>query len=1396
MFERILTIKGTFGGKFISVLLSIVLVLSMSNVLAFAQVGSALAVDGQGGDAPAAPAVENSPNPPTTPPAVENGPEEPSVEISPVESATVKIGGTLDLDATTTPAGANVEWSSSNELVATVDSTGTVTGVAAGNATITATVKITTSAGTEVTKTSTIDITVEPQAVVEPSVQIAPREGITVAKDDTVDLDATTTPAGANVTWSSDNAEVATVAAAADNANAGVVTGHAAGTAIITATVLTSDSKPITDSVNVTVTADEAEDDTETIGTNNTNGEFSPADLGTITATSGAIEGKGTVDEPYIVAPKTTVGLKYSGPTGSTPWQITPGTLLPREAQWDKKEVEGIAEFVSTYPLTLEPLNADVDASAEEKPSATVYISPDAPNDAQFIVRYDDNFSYFKVENNCKDATFYVRLSLGGTPAEPQSHSKSDYVQVGTVSQAIKPAEDLHYNPDGISVGEDSILSKEPTSGQINGALENKALQDGNGGTTTYDPNKHYVKWYVVKHEVDGWHVDGIVRSKESVENVVELTYDLGTTEANLVPGTMPEGGPLQKGAIVTVSDKKPERSDGYTFVCWVDDSGERYSLGASIEMNASKTLHAQWEKAYTVTFDKNGGSDPDPEAKQAKPGSSIVLPNYGGAKKASDGHVCDFIGWSENRDATGATQFMNAVIYPAGASYRVNSNARLYAVWAEESVDATFFVRLTLGIPPKEPARPPASEYSAGMKIENAIKVAEFCNSPQDIESLLNKKPDAEAIKKALEGKKITEGTEKKDYDPNVHDIIWYAIKHETDGWHVDGVVVNKGQATLLYEPNALDGVWLANTMPAGQPCDKGQPATINNEKTPQRNDGYEFVCWNTKKDGTGDSYKPGASITVFMNTTLYAQWKTKDNYSVRYDPEKGGSTAPAINSKLLAKGTDGVTGSEAIPNVGYKFSGWYKGTYWITDDKELTKETATDNLNMRSGEEDPNIYWDTVFTAKFIKDIAQTHKVSYVVNYYKDNECVEKDSNKGESSEGWIGDRATVDVVEEDINTADKYDGYEFDRVECDGDVVEADEIPQQFAVEEFAQSDDHVINVYYSKPDAEDESEQGKPADEEGADPTDDPNPESKPGPTKPTNPEPEDSDGSEQDEPDDPVPPITTTPTDTDTKPPATPQDTTQDSGTTQDPEQNPTTTPEDQTPDSDPTTDPEPAPAPTPEQTTTPGPAQTPEPTPVPAVTPELTPEIESNPSTGLTVVPESVPALTPTSVSAPSRGLAVTPGVVTATATPSSLTTVDIPINPLGGTPVPTNAAPQDTPESAIGDEGAPLAPPEPTTIEDGATPLAALMTQETPDGHVGCGVHFYIMLGIVLSVIYAAAVALRRAWFSRLLKGYEDDLTGDGGSSGSPAREKASYRPEAAALNGIPAMAAVPVNR
>ena len=170
-----------------------------------------------------------------------------TLTVSPA-SVSVAVGANSTLQATVKDQSGNVmtgqtvTWSSNNTGVATVNSSGVVTGVAAGSATITAT-----SSG----KSGTSAITVTagpPPPPVATTVTVAPASA-SIAAAATVPLQATvkdqngTVMTGQTVAWSTNNAAAATVN------STGVVSGVAAGSATITAT---SSGKTGTSSITVT----------------------------------------------------------------------------------------------------------------------------------------------------------------------------------------------------------------------------------------------------------------------------------------------------------------------------------------------------------------------------------------------------------------------------------------------------------------------------------------------------------------------------------------------------------------------------------------------------------------------------------------------------------------------------------------------------------------------------------------------------------------------------------------------------------------------------------------------------------------------------------------------------------------------------------------------------------------------------------------------------------------------------------------------------------------------------------------------------------------------------------------------------------------------------------------
>ena len=150
-----------------------------------------------------------------------------SVQLTP-SSANILVGDVLQLVATPRDASGNalsgrtITWSSSNQPVATVSSSGVVTGVAQGTATITAT-----SEGVS----STADLTVSP---LEPDTVIVSPASVSIQPRQTAQLSANVRNAQGQtmtttISWSSGDPSLASVS------GTGLVTGLSTGTTTVTA---------------------------------------------------------------------------------------------------------------------------------------------------------------------------------------------------------------------------------------------------------------------------------------------------------------------------------------------------------------------------------------------------------------------------------------------------------------------------------------------------------------------------------------------------------------------------------------------------------------------------------------------------------------------------------------------------------------------------------------------------------------------------------------------------------------------------------------------------------------------------------------------------------------------------------------------------------------------------------------------------------------------------------------------------------------------------------------------------------------------------------------------------------------------------------------------------------
>ena len=128
-------------------------------------------------------------------------------------------------------------------------------------------------------------------------------------------------------------------------------------------------------------------------------------------------------------------------------------------------------------------------------------------------------------------------------------------------------------------------------------------------------------------------------------------------------------------------------------------------------------------------------------------------------------------------------------------------------------------------------------------------------------------------------------------------------------------GSQAGAGQSSIIYNGNgATEG---SMGMQVGDPDTN---ATIQANK--YKRQGYKFTGWNTKPDGTGNTYRPGDSITLTGEITLHAQWKA-DKAALHYDANANTATGDTPDSEGVTDGTITVS-KNGYANVGYTFTGW----------------------------------------------------------------------------------------------------------------------------------------------------------------------------------------------------------------------------------------------------------------------------------------------------------------------------------------------------------------------------------------------------------------------------------------------------------------------------------------
>ena len=309
------------------------------------------------------------------------------------------------------------------------------------------------------------------------------------------------------------------------------------------------------------------------------------------------------------------------------------------------------------------------------------------------------------------------------------------------------------------------------------------------------------------------------------------ITYELGGGENN-------SNNPTDyTGTTKTFTFEEPTRY-GYTFQGWFTDAEYQNEI-TKVKKGSSGnlTLYAKWKaNSYMIVFKGNKNTTGNMDSQTIKYGKSKKLSKNSFART---GYT--FKEWNTKADGSG-TSYKNQEEVK-NLSSKDGDTITLYAQWkkankAEKKYSITY--KLNKG---KNNKNNPSSytKKTATIKLKNATRKGYTFKGWYSDKKYKNK---VTQIKKGSTG-----------------NVILYAK------WTAN-------QYTIKFNGNGAT----SGSMKAVKNCKYNKTYTLT--KNSFKRKGYTFAGWNTKKDGSGKSYKNKAEIKNLTSksggtVTLYAQWK-----------------------------------------------------------------------------------------------------------------------------------------------------------------------------------------------------------------------------------------------------------------------------------------------------------------------------------------------------------------------------------------------------------------------------------------------------------------------------------------------------------------------------------------
>ena len=315
----------------------------------------------------------------------------------------------------------------------------------------------------------------------------------------------------------------------------------------------------------------------------------------------------------------------------------------------------------------------------------------------------------------------------------------------------------------------------------------------------------------------------------------------------------------------------------------------EAYSSGDfcdAKDKSCTVVLGVNWiGKQYTISYNANGGTGTMPSDNVSTNGNVTIKSNT----FSRVGYT--FAGWTTKSDGTddgyGWTNWSGTWNYDNGQYGIAENKLELYAMWKRN----TYTISYNPGYTDKNTC------YNMCKSEKDQVSCGDRCD--ESAEPYDAGKMDSDTVSS---GSSVT--IKNNTFVRNSYTFAgWTTNSDGTDdgygwtGWsgtwnYDNGQYGINNNRLVLYARwnikaytisyNANDG----SNAPGNQ--SKIENKSINLSSSKPTRTGYTFVNWNTKKDGSGTTYKAGASYNSNADLTLYAQWRINKVY-IKLDANGG---------------------------------------------------------------------------------------------------------------------------------------------------------------------------------------------------------------------------------------------------------------------------------------------------------------------------------------------------------------------------------------------------------------------------------------------------------------------------------------------------------------------------